>query len=103
LNDAQGIPRWPAVPLEFFFNALLLGAAFLLRSNPFFKGQLFHLYLVAYGIFRFSHEFLRDTPPILLGLSGYQYAAIAITLLGGIGFWLRNRKRNISVWSPAQV
>jgi phosphatidylglycerol:prolipoprotein diacylglycerol transferase len=41
---------------------------------------------MAYGVFRFFHEFLRDTPPILGPISGYQMAALAIALLGVSGF-----------------
>jgi hypothetical protein len=35
----------------------------LMRQNRILSGQLFHLYLIGYGAFRFSHEFLRATPP----------------------------------------
>jgi phosphatidylglycerol:prolipoprotein diacylglycerol transferase len=52
---------------------------------------LFHLYLIAYGIFRFFHEFLRDTPLVVGPFSGYQFAALAVAALGFIGY-LRRRK-----------
>ena len=48
LNDAAGVARWPAVPVEFLFNALALGVNLLLRQRKLFPGQLFHLYLMAY-------------------------------------------------------
>ena len=54
-------------------------------------GQHFHLYPAAYGIFRFDHEFLRVSPKILGPISGYQIAALAVALLGIIGF-ARRRK-----------
>ena len=94
INDANGVPRWPASRMEFFFNALMLGVILLLRWGRIAPGQLFHIYLMAYGIFRFFHEFLRDTPQILGPVSGYQIAALAVALLGLAGFL--NRR------SPAQ-
>ena len=45
-------------------------------------GQLFHLYLIAYGLFRFGHEFVRDTPPLVANISGYQLLALAMVALG---------------------
>ena len=86
LNDANGVARWPAVPVEFLFNALLLGVILLFRWGRIAPGQLFHIYLMAYGIFRFFHEFLRDTPTIIGPCSGYQFAALAVAALGAAGF-----------------
>jgi len=94
INDANGVPRWPASQVEFLFNALMLGVILLLRWGKIAPGQLFHIYLMAYGTFRFFHEFLRDTPQILGPISGYQIAALAVALLGLAGFL--NRR------SPAQ-
>lgn len=89
INDANGVPRWPASQMEFLFNAVMFGVILLLRWGKIAAGQLFHIYLIAYGIFRFFHEFLRDTPQILGPISGYQIAALAIALLGVIGFLSR--------------
>jgi phosphatidylglycerol:prolipoprotein diacylglycerol transferase len=91
LNDAHGIPRWPAVPVEFLFNAIMLGVILMLRWGRIAPGQLFHIYLMAYGIFRFFHEFLRDTPPIIGTVSGYQIAALGIFVLGAAGYARRRR------------
>jgi phosphatidylglycerol:prolipoprotein diacylglycerol transferase len=92
INDVNGVPRWPASQVEFIFNALMLGVILLLRWGRIAPGQLFHIYLMAYGIFRFFHEFLRDTPQILGPISGYQIAALAIVLLGLIGFISRRNQ-----------
>ncbi len=58
-------------------------------SDHLLAGQHFHLYLIAYGLFRFAHEFLRATPQVLGPVSGYQIAALCVAGLGAIGFWLR--------------
>lgn len=91
MNDSAGVARWPAALVELLFNALMLGVILLLRQRKIFPGQHFHLYLIAYGLFRFAHEFLRDTPQILGPISGYQIAALAIVALGAGGFVRRQR------------
>lgn len=101
ITDRAGVERWPAVPLELGFNLLFVAAILplvrkrqILESSP-FAGQLFHLYLISYGLFRFWHEFHRDTPMLVFGLSGYQLGAIALVVLGGWRGWSRmHKKRN---------
>jgi hypothetical protein len=71
----------------------MLGVIFLLRRRKILAGQHFHIYLMAYGIFRFGHEFLRDTPRIAGPLSGYQIAALGVATLGAAGF-IRRQQSN---------
>jgi phosphatidylglycerol:prolipoprotein diacylglycerol transferase len=92
MTDAAGVPRWPAALVELLFNALMLGIILFLRWKRILPRQHFHIYLIAYGIFRFAHEFLRDTPQILGVFSGYQIAALAIVALGAWGFWHRRKQ-----------
>lgn len=54
-------------------------------------GQHFHIYLMAYGAFRFAHEFLRATPRLGSAISGYQIAALACVALGVWRFAARAR------------
>lgn len=91
MQDAAGVARWPAAQVELLFNALALMVALALRTRKILPGQHFHIYLIAYGLFRFAHEFLRETPRILGPLSGYQIAALAVAALGGVGFVQRYR------------
>jgi phosphatidylglycerol---prolipoprotein diacylglyceryl transferase len=92
LRDQFGVDRWPAVPVEMIFNLLALAGALLLRRFHLLKGQHFHLYLMGYGVFRFFHEWMRVTPRITPGQSGYQIAALAVATLGAIGFARRQRQ-----------
>ena len=103
VNDAHGIARWPAAPVELLFNAAALVAVLILRSRKVLPNQHFHLYLIAYGLFRFAHEFLRDTPRILGPLSGYQSAALAVALLGGMGFVFRRRAQTLMANASART
>ncbi len=92
LRDNDGFTRWPAVPLEMIFNVLALLVFLILRKARILPGQHFHLYLIGYGLFRFANEFMRDTPRIIGGWSGYQVGALAVVLLGIVGFVRRARE-----------
>ncbi len=91
ITGADGRPHWPAVPVEMGFNAVALGVVLVLRVRKILPGQHFHLYLMAYGAFRFFHEFLRGTPRAVGVFSGYQMVALGVFLLGAWGFWRRRR------------
>ena len=96
MTDGNGIARWPAAAVELLFNALMAGIILLFRRRGVLAGQHFHLYLIAYGLFRFAHEFMRATPRVAGPLSGYQIAALAIAALGCAGFILRQRRYTTS-------
>jgi phosphatidylglycerol---prolipoprotein diacylglyceryl transferase len=89
LRDAEGVPRWPAVPVELAFNIVAFVLFLFLRHRKVLPGQHFHLYLIGYGLFRFAHEFARATPRIMGAFSGYHFAAIGVVLLGLFGFMHR--------------
>ena len=93
LTDARGDARWPAVPLEILFNVMAVLAFGFLRHRRILPGQHFHLYLMAYGAFRFFHEFVRATPRVIGPISGYQIAALAVLLLGVIAFVRRQNEQ----------
>jgi len=89
MNDVAGVARWPAALVELIFNALMFGVVLVMRWRKILPGQHFHVYLMAYGTFRFLHEFLRATPEIVGPISGYQIASLGIVAVGGFGFWRR--------------
>ena len=92
VSDGRGGLRWPAVPVELGFNAVMILVFLWLRRSRRLSGQHFHVYLISYGLFRFCHEFLRDTPRLLWGLSGYQTAAAGVAVLGLVRFRQRAPK-----------
>lgn len=92
ITDQVGNPRWPAPIAELLFNLTAAAIFYLLRWRKILPGQHFHLYLIFYGLFRFAHEFVRDTPPILGPLSGYHFLALAVAVLGTIRFIKRTNK-----------
>ena len=89
LSDAAGTPRWPAVPLEIAFNLIFLVVVLTLRRRRALTGQHFHFYLISYGLFRFVHELMRDTPRVVGPLSGYALMALALAAFGGWAAWRR--------------
>jgi phosphatidylglycerol:prolipoprotein diacylglycerol transferase len=93
LRDANGLARWPAVPLELGFNVLAILVFFILRKKRILPGQHFHLYMIGYGLFRFAHEFLRATPRVLPGFSGYQLFAAVLAAAGVAGFASRWKRQ----------
>ena len=90
--DAAGVARWPAAQMELGFNLAAAAALFALRRAGKLPGQHFHIYLIAYGSFRFVHEFERATPAVLGWVSGYQFAALVMVALGVVRFRQRSRE-----------
>jgi phosphatidylglycerol---prolipoprotein diacylglyceryl transferase len=90
IRDPFGQPRWPSVPVEMGFNLLCAGVFLVMRRKRVLPGQHFHIYLMVYGVFRFFHEFMRDTPRIFYGFSGYQVLAVCCVVLG-VGGFIRRR------------
>lgn len=86
VRDELGLPRWPSVPLEFGFNVIALVVLAGLRKARKFPGNLFHLYLIAYGLFRLFHEGFRDTPRLIGPFSGYSLLAVGLIVLGTVRF-----------------
>ncbi|MGC4015778.1 MAG: prolipoprotein diacylglyceryl transferase [Luteolibacter sp.] len=80
---------WPSVEVEIAFQVLALVGLWIMARRGWQTGQHFHLYLIAYGIFRFLHEFLRATPKPFWGMSGYQWIALATAAAA----WLAYRRR----------
>jgi phosphatidylglycerol:prolipoprotein diacylglycerol transferase len=98
LAGADGVPRYPAPLLEMVFQ-LATGLLFVgLLRRGLLRGRLFSVYLVAYGLFRFGIEFIRDTPKTYGGLSGYQILSVVMVFLGG-AFLLKRTLAPPPAWS----
>ncbi len=95
LIDGQGIARWPAAPVELLFNAVFLVWAIAASRCDWQKGNRFHIYLIAYGLFRFGHEFLRDGPRISGALGGYHIIALFMIAFGVLRYVQRRQQVNM--------
>ena len=80
--DAAGHPRWPSAHLELAFNLLFLAWVVLATRRNWLPTNRCHVYLIAYGAFRFAHEFLRDDVRLVGPLTGYHALALAVFALG---------------------
>lgn len=96
VSDQLGNPRWPASVAEMIFNLLFVAAVLPVVTRKAGKGQLFHFYLICYGLFRFFHEFYRDTPELLPGVSGYQIGALGLVVLGSVRAWQRAKSNGLN-------
>jgi phosphatidylglycerol---prolipoprotein diacylglyceryl transferase len=91
MADAEGILRHPAALYDLVFH-VILGVIFIVMSRrKLLPGRFFAIHLIAYGIFRFSIEPLRDTRDYLGPLSAYQLFALAMIPCGLYGLTRRLR------------
>ncbi|MEX2114530.1 MAG: prolipoprotein diacylglyceryl transferase family protein [Pirellulales bacterium] len=81
------LPRHPTQLYESAFHALAAIVLYRLDRQGLFRGNLIKLYIMAYAAFRFGTEFLREEQPLWWGLTGYQWAALALLLLFGFLAW----------------
>ena len=83
ITYADGIPRHPIAAYEIVFE-LIVGVAFVyMVRKRIARGNLFSMFLILYGVFRFATEFVRETPKLYWGwLSGYQVLAVIAMMLG---------------------
>lgn len=92
LRDAEGVTRWPAVPVEMAFLAVMFALMAFWKWSGRHRDRLFFIFLAAYGAFRFTHEWLRDTPKWAGVASGYQVLSAGMTVLGAVMFVRRGRR-----------
>ncbi len=77
-----GVARWPAAPVEGIFNAVFLAWVLVATRQAWQIGQRFHVYLIAYGLFRFAHEFVRDEPRFAGRYTAYHVIALLVAAFG---------------------
>jgi phosphatidylglycerol:prolipoprotein diacylglycerol transferase len=82
--DAQ--PRHPTQLYEATFHAVAAVALYKLQQAGLFRGNLIKLYIIAYAVYRFFSEFVREEQPLWLDLTGYQWSALAMIIVFS-GLW----------------
>jgi prolipoprotein diacylglyceryltransferase len=86
----DGVPRHPVQLYEMIFHIVAGVVGILCVRRKWFRGCVFSLYLVAYGAFRLLTETIRETPQSFGGLSSYQWASLAMMLIGAAFFVKRS-------------
>lgn len=87
---------WPAPHVELLFNLTAAITFYIFRRRQLLTGQHFHLYMMAYGLFRFLHEPLRNTAKFEGLFSGYQFFALALFAAGYFGYANRRKQPTLS-------
>jgi len=86
-------PRHPTQLYEATFHLLAALVLFDLQRHGKFRGQLIKLYIRSYLAYRFATEFIRPEVRLWQGLTGYQWAALALVPVF-VGLWLRDQYAN---------
>ncbi len=88
-----GIPLCPTQPVSAAANFLIALVLYLLYRKRGKPGTIAAAYLVLYGIFRFSVEFLRATPKTVFGTLSNNQVISAIMVAAGIAIFLYRNSR----------
>jgi phosphatidylglycerol:prolipoprotein diacylglycerol transferase len=95
VDFGDGLPRHPTQLYEAAFHLAAAAGLAVLQRRGLFRGQSIKLYFLAYFAYRFATEFLRPEPRLWLDLTGYQWAALAFSLLF-VGLWRHDAQRGLT-------
>ncbi len=98
IADGNGVARWPAPAVEMGFNLLMAGLIAWLWRRGRLRGQLFHVYLIGYGLFRVAHEPMRESVRYSLGFTPYQVLAAVLVGFAVWRFVQRWRGQELGRW-----
>jgi phosphatidylglycerol:prolipoprotein diacylglycerol transferase len=92
VDFGDGLRRHPTQLYEAAFHLDAAVCLALLGRLDLCRGQLIKVYFLAYFVYRFATEFIRPEVRLWLGLTGYQWAAIAFIPLF-ILLWIHDARR----------
>lgn len=95
-----GVPLHPSFLYEIAFCLAAFVVLTVLRDRIPVPGELFKLFLLGYGLFRFGVEFVRGNPIMAFGLTGTQLF-LAVTMPFLIGYFVGQLVRGAYSVSPA--
>ena len=88
--DSQ--PRHPTQLYEAAFHLTMAAILWQLQTRGAFRGQLIKLYILSYLAYRFATEFIRPEAQLWYGLTGYQWACLALAPVFA-GLWIRDARQ----------
>ena len=91
VDFGDGVRRHPTQLYECAFHLSAAAVLAWLWARGWLRGQLIKLYIMAYLAYRVMTEFIRPEPKLWLGLTGYQWAALALLPVFGY-LWARDRR-----------
>ncbi len=80
VDFGDGTARHPTQIYESLFHVLAAVVLWQLQRRELLRGQLVKLYFLSYFAYRFLTEFIRPEPRLWLGLTGYQYSVLVLSL-----------------------
>jgi len=83
--------RHPTQIYEAMFHATMAVVLYVLLRRGIWRGQLIKFYILMYLAYRFFTEFIRPEPKLFAGLTGYQWAALALAPLFAWLWWRDSR------------
>ena len=99
---ALGVPMHPSFLYEIGFHLIAFVVLIRLGGRLGAPGDSFKLYLLAYALFRFCVEFVRDNPEMAYGLSGSQiFLLVTVPAATAAYLWKRSRTPRL-VLEPAR-
>jgi phosphatidylglycerol---prolipoprotein diacylglyceryl transferase len=90
--NVDPLPRHPTQLYEAAFHLTAAAILYWFHSRGWFRGQLIKLYILAYLVFRFVTEWIRPEARLWWGLTGYQWAAVALVPLF-VWLWIRDARQ----------
>ena len=91
VDFGDGLRRHPTQLYEFAFHGVAACVLAWLQARRLLRGQLIKLYIIAYLTYRLLSEFLRPEPVLGLGLTGYQWACLALVPVF-VGLWIKDAR-----------
>jgi len=88
---ALGVPMHPSFLYEIVFHVVALVLLIRFAGRLAVPGGVFKLYLLAYAVFRFGVEYVRDNPDLAWELSGSQiFLLITVPIATAVYLWKRH-------------
>lgn len=91
-DQGDGISRHPTSVYEIlfliclFFTLRFVNARAQGESSPLREGDIFRMFIIGYGLFRFFVEFIKPIHPLFMGLSSIQIVSLAAVIYYSIYF-----------------
>jgi len=99
----DGIARHPTQLYESLFHLGMAGLLLALVRYEALRYQRLKLYLIAYGLFRFTTEAIRPEPRAWLGLTFYQVVCLLLMAGLAVQWWCDRPREGVAISSPGAV
>jgi phosphatidylglycerol:prolipoprotein diacylglycerol transferase len=91
-SHVDSLRRHPTQLYEAAFHLTAAAVLWQLQSRGLFRGQLIKLYILGYLVYRFATEFIRPEARLWAGLTGYQWACLALAPVF-VALWIRDARQ----------